>query len=161
MPRDFGPPPPREHYRHRGEPTPKGLKNILKHMIKQASGFVSRLFYIVSLVWETAPTILFLLAFFCLLDGVLPVIGAYISKELLNGIADLIGSSSLGNISDDVFITLRPVLFLLLMEFIYLFFKSRLKQKFTLFPTLCKNTIKTLLSPAFFNLCLTYSKNKK
>ena len=128
MPRDFAPPPPRDFHSQRKEPRPKGLKNIFKHMIKQASGFVSRLFYIVSLVWETAPAVLFLLAFFCLLDGVLPVIGAYISKELLNGIASLIGSERTENISQDIFVTLRPILFVLLLEFLYLFFKRILDR---------------------------------
>ena len=90
--------------------------------------------FIISLVWEAAPAVLFLLAFFCILDGVLPVIGAYISKELLNGIASLIGADSLGNISDDILITLRPILFVLMLEFLYLFFKrilDRLKSGVT------------------------------
>ncbi len=126
MPRDFGPP--REFNRGMAHEKPKGIKNIFKSIIAQFGGFLSRLFYIISLVWETAPAVLFLMAFFCLLDGLLPVIGAYISKELLNGISHLIGASSTGNITEDVFVTLRPIIFLLILEFIYVFFKRILTR---------------------------------
>ena len=92
------------------------------------SGFFSRLFYIVSLVWESSPAVLVWMAVFCVLNGVLPVIGAYISKELLNGIAALIGGEHVASAIADVFNILRPVLFLLLLEFIYLFIKRILDR---------------------------------
>ncbi len=63
-----------EHERH-------GLRYFFKDMIL---GFFGRLLYIVSLVWEAKRSILFVLALLCLLDGVLPVVGAYIGAELLN-----------------------------------------------------------------------------
>lgn len=126
MPKDLGMPPPPPHERQSGErkQRPKGLKGFFKHTAEQVKGFVSRLFYIITLVWEAAPAVLFLMALFCILNGVLPVIGAYISKSLLNGIADLIGAE----IAKNVIETLRPVLFLLLLEFIYLFFKRILDR---------------------------------
>ena len=111
-----------------GKRPPRRLRDIPRNMIKQTKSFLSRLFYIVSLVWETAPAILILMALFCLLDGLLPVIGAYISKELLNGIADLIGAESAGSLKSDVFVTLKPILFLLLLQFIYLFFRRILER---------------------------------
>lgn len=128
MPRDFGPPMP--HHRHNGGriDKPKSIKEIPSYIAKQVKGFLSRLFYIISLVWETAPAILILMALFCVLTGVLPVIGAYISRELLNGIAVLIGSKSTGSIADDIFKTLEPILFLLLLEFIYLFSRRILER---------------------------------
>lgn len=126
MPRDFGPPPPPRI--KDGLKKPTKLRDIPSYLVKWIKGFTSRLFYIISLVWETAPAVLILMALFCILDGILPVIGAYISRELLNGIADLIGSSSLGNVADNVFVTLKPILFLLLLQFIYLFFKRILDR---------------------------------
>ncbi len=111
-----------------GARTGRRLRDIPGNMIKQTKSFMSRLFYIVSLVWETAPAILILMALFCLLDGLLPVIGAYISKELLNGIADLIGAESAGSLKSDVFVTLKPILFLLILQFIYLFFRRILER---------------------------------
>ena len=126
MPRDFGPPP--HVHRHHREPRPKGLKNLIPFLMKQVKSFSSRLFYIVSLVWESSPAVLIWMALFCILDGILPVIGAYISKELLNGISSLIGVDGGGTLREDVFVTLRPVLFLLLLEFIYLFTKRILDR---------------------------------
>ena len=128
MPRDFGPPPPPRDFVHRGEPKQKGIKNLPRNFARQVKGFTSRLFYIISLVWETAPAIFILMALFCVLSGVLPVIGAYISRELLNGIAELIGAKSTGSIRADIFETLEPILFLLLLEFIYLFIKRVLDR---------------------------------
>lgn len=126
MPRDFGPPP--HEHRYNREPRPKGLKNLIPFLVKQVKSFSSRLFYIVSLVWESSPAVLIWMALFCILDGILPVIGAYISKELLNGIASLIGVDGGGTLREDIFVTLRPVLFLLLLEFIYLFTKRILER---------------------------------
>ena len=129
MPRDFGPPPPPHHRMHsERHRRPKGIKNLPSYFLNQIKGFTSRLFYIISLVWESAPAVLIFMAAFCLLDGILPVIGAYISKELLNGIATLIGSTASGSIKADVFETMKPVLFLLLLQFIYLFFRRILDR---------------------------------
>ena len=122
MPRDFGQPMREPMYKR--ESRPKGIKNLIPFLYKQVKNFLSRLFYIVSLVWESSPSVLVWMAAFCVLNGVLPVIGAYISKELLNGIAALLTNETISvNLHDDVFVTLRPVLFLLLFEFIYLFTK--------------------------------------
>ena len=125
MARNFAPPPPpprsSSYYSDARE---KGIKNLPKRI----KGFLSRLFYIVSLVWETAPAVLILMALFCLLDGLLPVAGAYISKTLLDGIAELIGESSTGSIKEDIFEILKPVLFLLILQFVYLFVKRVLER---------------------------------
>jgi ABC-type multidrug transport system fused ATPase/permease subunit len=99
---------------------PKRLRDFPKFLFSQIKGFLSRLFYIVSLVYESSPTVLFLMVFFCIFDGFLPVIGAYISKYLLDGIAALLGTGAEANTLADVFSTLRPVLFLLILQFIYL-----------------------------------------
>ena len=130
MPIDFfpPPPPPRNGMPHRGGHEMREKKSFPKRIGLRIKGFLSRLFYIVSLVWETAPAVLILMALFCLLDGLLPVIGAYISKELLNGIADLIGESTTGSIKEDIFEVLKPVLFLLIMQFVYLFIKKVLER---------------------------------
>jgi len=103
---------------------PKGLRDLPRFIKARVGGFLSRLFYIVSLVWEAAPLLLFAMIFFCLLDGVLPVVGALISSELLNKVADLIGASDLGSVADNLFETMRPLLLLFLAYFIYLFLKK-------------------------------------
>ena len=103
---------------------PKRLRDVPSYVFNRIKGFTTRLFYIVSLVWEAAPWMLVAMMALCVLDGVLPVVGAYISKDLLNRIAELIGSEGLGNIKDDLFITMSPVLWLFLAYFIYLFLKK-------------------------------------
>ena len=85
----FGPPPFKEEP-PRGRP--KTLKEMPKYLCKSIGSFFSRLFYIIKLVWQTNPLILFLMTFFCLVDGFLPVVGAFISKELLNEISALLGA---------------------------------------------------------------------
>ena len=105
---------------------PNRLSEYPAYMLKRAKGFCSRLFYIVSLVWESAPLMLIAMSVLCILDGVLPVAGAYISKDLINGIADLIGASSVGSITENLLEVMRPLIFLFVAYFIYLFLKRLL-----------------------------------
>ena len=105
---------------------PKKIKDVPSYAFKRVKGFLSRLFYIVSLVWEAAPMLLIAMAALCAFDGVLPVIGAYISKDLLNEIAKLIGTVSLGDVWENILVTMKPLLFLFLAYFIYLFLKKLL-----------------------------------
>ncbi len=107
---------------------PKNLKEVPAYLANVIKGFTSRLFYIVSLVWQASPITLILMAAFCLIDGLLPVVGAYISKELLNGIAALISDGAMGNLAENVFEALRPVLFLLIMQLVYQFFTKALDR---------------------------------
>ena len=113
------PPPPKRQTD--GLEKPKRVRDIPSYLSKMLSGFFKRLFYIVSLVWEAAPLLLVTMVVLCILDGVLPVVGAYISKDLINIIADLIVSAGQGNISTDVLVTMRPLLWLFIFYFIYLF----------------------------------------
>ena len=107
---------------------PESLKEVPGYIAKRVKGFCKRLFYIVSLVWETAPGILIALALFCLLEGVLPVVGAYISRDLINEIAKLIGAESTGSVSDNLFTILSPVVFLLIFQLIYHFLHRVLER---------------------------------
>ena len=100
---------------------PKKLSEVPKYLLTVIGGFFSRLFYIVSLVWEAAPFLLLAMIFFCVLNGLLPVVGAYISKDLLNVIASLIGSEKLSTVSESVLVVLKPLLFLFLAYFIHQF----------------------------------------
>ena len=53
-------------------------------------GFLSRLFYIISLVWETAPWLFISMIALCLIDGFMPVIGSWITKFLVDSISKLV-----------------------------------------------------------------------
>ena len=96
-----------------------------KGLLARTKAFFSRLSYIISLVWKASPKILISMCVLCVLDGVLPVIGAYISRDLLNGVADLISSGAVkgSDVIANVFETLRPILWLFLAQIIYLFLK--------------------------------------
>ena len=109
---------------------PKGFKAFFPYAFGLAKGFLSRLFYIVSLVWESAPWLFISMVLLCILDGVLPVIGSYITKDLLNGIQGLLsaGTKSSGDLYTDIFVTLRPVLFLFVFLFIYQFISKVLAR---------------------------------
>ena len=73
------------HHMHDGIEKPKRLSEIPSYLKKKVGGFFKRLFYIVSLVWATSPWLLLAMIALCLLDGISPVLGALVSKELLNG----------------------------------------------------------------------------
>ena len=65
---------------------PKDVRKWPGFILSQMGGFFYRLFYVVLLVWETNPLILFGMIFMCVFNGVMPVIGAYISANLINGL---------------------------------------------------------------------------
>ena len=111
-----------------GIPKPKSLREVPSYLIKVTKGFFTRLFYIVKLVWQAAPFVLITMALLCAFDGILPVIGAYISKDLLNEVARLIGSERVGGVIENIFTVMRPALFLFITYFAYLFLKRILSR---------------------------------
>ena len=120
---------PRSHYRPTdGLKKPKRLSEIPSYLLKLAKGFFGRLFYIFTLVWEAAPWLLIAMIALCVLDGVVPVVGAYISSDLLNAVQSLIGATVSDSIVEDVFNTMKPLLMLFLAYFIYLFTKKILNR---------------------------------
>ncbi len=87
-----GPPPgfmgPQEKMREKlKEPKPESLREVPGYLWRTISKFVSRLIYIFGIVWATRPWILFFMVFMAIFNGVTPVIGAFINKELLNTLA--------------------------------------------------------------------------
>lgn len=109
-----------------GIPKPKSLREVPGYILRRIHGFCSRLFYIVRLVWDTAPGMLLLLALFCLAEGLLPVWGAYISRDLINAIAALIGEETIA--SSPFFTVFRPILYLFILEFVYLFLRRAIAR---------------------------------
>ena len=110
------PPPPgskvNDQYR---VPKPKRLKDVPRYLKELIGGFSSRMFYIVKLVWEASPIIVFVMSFMAIFDGVMPVIGSLIGKELLNYLADAYA----GLITDFTVIST-----LLILQFAYTLFRS-------------------------------------
>ena len=100
---------------------PSGIRDLPRYIAECVKGFFTRLFYIVKLVWEASRLVLIAMMLLCVLNGVLPVVGAYISKDLLNEVASLIGATASGSIAENIFVTMRPLVFLFVAYFIYLF----------------------------------------
>ena len=88
--------PPKRPTFNDGIEKPKKLSDVPSYLFKKTKGFFFRLFYIFALVWKSAPFILITMMLLCILDGVLPVFGAYVSSYLLNEISDLITEKSFG-----------------------------------------------------------------
>ena len=124
--------PPRRPTFNDGIEKPKKLREIPSFVIRKSKGFFSRLFYIFALVWQSAPLVLIAMMALCLLDGVLPVFGAYISSYLLNEIADLITDRNLGLITESALDAMRPLIFLFVLNLIYLFMKKVLNKVSTM-----------------------------
>ena len=68
-------------------PRPKNIKEVPRFIKEVVGAFSKRMLYILKLVWEASPGILFLMAFMSVFNGVMPVVGSLIGKELLNRLA--------------------------------------------------------------------------
>jgi len=67
-------------------PKPRSLKELPSYLKTILVGFFSRLFYIFGIVWKTSPWIMFFMSFIALLQGVLPIVSAYLSSAILNAL---------------------------------------------------------------------------
>ena len=141
--------PPRRPTFNDGIAKPKKLSEVPSYAYKKMKGFFSRLFYVFSLVWQSAPLVLVAMVVLCILDGTLPIFGAYVSRSLLNEIADLITENKLGLISSDAYETLSPLIFLFTLNLVYLLLKKIMTKVSTMVTgiagELVVNHIKLLL----------------
>ena len=85
----MGPPPGGPDYDKLKPKKPKGVRDVPRYLKEVLGGFFSRLFYVFRLVWEAKPWILFLMIGNSVLNGIFPVVGALISKELINTLVDV------------------------------------------------------------------------
>lgn len=104
------------------EPKPKNIKEVPGYVYRNVKKFFSRLTYIFKLVWETNPWILFAMMFFALVSGVIPVIQAKISAEVLNELASdyALAKSGFG----DYELMFNNALKLLIWQFAFIFVTS-------------------------------------
>ena len=87
-PGGFGGPPPSELNEKLKEPLPKSVSEVPGYLRRMFGSFFSRLTYIIQLVWEAKKSLLVLMVFMAIFNGISPVISAYISANLLNHIAE-------------------------------------------------------------------------
>ena len=105
-------PPPYKMHEYEESPRPKGLLNLVKFGFKNFCHFFYRLFYIFGLVWETSPFILIGLSLLAVMQGVLPVLTALLSKDIINSLQESYGAPES---------TFTTVLILLVVLFVYKF----------------------------------------
>ena len=85
----FGGPPPYKKQEPSVKP-PRSIKDLPRYICELVGGFFSRLFYICSIVWKTSPFILISLVVISLLEGVLPIISALLSRDIMNELQGII-----------------------------------------------------------------------
>jgi len=105
------PPPLRPNNDHLKPPKPKGIKELPGYIKKLTGDFSGRLLYIFKLVWETRKWIFFSLLFIAVLRGILPIVSAYITAQLINNLARAYNGT----------VGLDSVMFWLVLQFVYLF----------------------------------------
>ncbi len=98
------------------EPKPKNIREVPGYLGRIISNFFRRLFYIFELVWEAKPWILLVMLLYCLISGVLPVVGAFINAGILNTLAQAYTSALTGGP-----LPFQGIIGLLILKFIYLF----------------------------------------
>ena len=93
-------------------PKPKKIKDVPSYIKTIIGNFFQQLFYTFKLVWEAKHSVLFLMLFMSIFNGVTPVIGSLIGKEILNKLAE----AYTGNLT-----TFTVISGLLIVQFAYMF----------------------------------------
>ena len=96
-------------------PKPKKLKEVPGYLVKIISSFCQQLFYTFKLVWDANRYVMFVMLFMAIFNGVMPVIGSLIGKEILNKLS----ASYTGEITAFTVITA-----LLVVQFAYMFINN-------------------------------------
>ena len=118
----MGGPPPLRNEELNKVPPPKSISDLPRCLKELVGGFFSRLFYIFAMVWKTSPFILISLVIISLLEGILPVLGSLISKDILNELQNIISARAVAESGGAPFVAAfwgSMVMFLLIFFFIY------------------------------------------
>ena len=86
----FGMPPVKDATADSRAKKPTSLRDVPRFLRDLLGGFFGRLFYIFKLVWDTGHWILITMLLIALFTGIMPVVGALLSKDILNGLQDVI-----------------------------------------------------------------------
>ena len=106
---------------------PSGIKDIPRFLKEILGGFFSRLFYTFRMVWDTGHWILFAMVLISVFNGILPIIGSLISKEILNELQNIISSRTVAETVGDAYTAVfwgSMVMFLLVFYFAYKIFNQ-------------------------------------
>ena len=101
------------------EPLPKNIKEVPGYLKRLVLKFFKRLIYIFRLVWDTSPWILIFLLLIAIINGLLPVVTAWVAADLLNILAAAFVAAKNGTE-----IAFSGILWLLILQFGCILFKS-------------------------------------
>lgn len=108
-------------------PKPKTIGEVPHYLHELISTFFTRLLYIFRLVWETKPSLLFLMLFMSVFNGVMPVIGSLIGAKILNNLASVYSGVSLA---------FGVISVLLVYQFSYMFLNSAVSRLYSMITTI-------------------------
>lgn len=126
----MGGPPPHEPFEQNALQRPRRLRDVPGYLGKLISGFFFRLFYIFGIVWETAPWILFVMIFMAVFNGVMPVVTATVTAEIINALYGAINTLPTGLALAEQFSAMfeneacRAIAFWLIIQLICTFVRS-------------------------------------
>lgn len=111
--------PPPGSYQYEKVAPPRSLRDLPRFLRELFGGFFARMFYVIRLVWQSGPPFLFLMCFVAVFDGVMPLVGALISREILNHLQEVITQTAAGAVFDFAAFWGSAVLLLLVAYFSY------------------------------------------
>ena len=85
-----------QQYKYDRVKPPKNPLDLPRYLKELLGGFFSRLLYIFSIVWKSGPAFLILMCFIALFNGLMPVLGALLTSQVLNELQGVITESALG-----------------------------------------------------------------
>ncbi len=104
-------------------PRPKSLREVPRYLRTVTGTFFTRLLYIFRLVWETKKSLLFIMLFMCVFNGVMPVAGSVVGARILNDLALVYGGADLA---------FRVVAVLLIYQFAIMFLNSAVQRVYAM-----------------------------
>ena len=111
----------KDPYQNNRPDPPKGVKDLPRFLKEMLGGFFARLTYIVRLVWQAGPWILFVMMFTAVFSGVMPIVGSLLSKEILNELQTVISQQVVAEVSGTTLLLSfwgSMVMFLLIFYFL-------------------------------------------
>lgn len=94
---------------------PDSIRDVPRYVSEVIHDFFFHLFYIIRLVWETNPLILFAMALFSIFNGVIPAANSLIGASVLNALAGVITGKTT---------SFTPIIYLLVIQFVLIFSNS-------------------------------------
>ncbi len=100
---------------------PKRISEVPKYLAELLGGFFKRLFYVFKLVNKTGTWIIIVLMLIAFAEGIMPLLGSVITKEILNTLQDTVYLSGIGEIDPTKELFVQTVLGLIIAMFVYRF----------------------------------------